>query len=724
MKKHAWALLAIALSLWGCASFVSNYFKLGNQAESNKDWDKAIQFYEKAVLEKPNEYVYKMALARVRMTATMIHLRAARQLAVQGKKEEALKEYEAALTYDPRNRALAEEMRRLAEEGPPEPVAVEEKIENPVKLKVAKDKLELKFTDASLRSIFQALAKHAQVNIIFDELFKDVPMTIDITGRQFEEAVSYLCLASKNFYRIIDEKSLIIVPDQPVKRIQYEQNAIKVFYLSNISAQDIFAALQQMLRSQIRAPNIFVDKNLNTVTIRDTPTNINLAAQLIRRWDKTKGEVVVDVEIMEVSRQRLRQIGVDLDSAIVGLRYVGRGTAEGQESTGWYNMGDLKLGNASSYEVSLPTALIDFLQSDADTKVLAQPRLRGVGDEEMRTLVGQKVPIPQTTFTPIAAGGVSQQPITSFAYQDVGLEVKIKPKIHLEKEITLEIEIKTTSIVGSGYADIPIIATREIKNIIRLKDGETNLLAGLLRDEERKALHGIAGLAGIPILGNLFGATEQRVEQSDLIMTVTPYIVRAVPRTAEDNKALWIQLEGISTGGPPGRAEEEAGAEEMAAEEEIPPEFQAEEAAAEEQPEEEPGESQVSLDPADFEVPRGREFRISVNLRSGQEIGNISLSISFNPQVSKLKEVLEGGIIRMAGARIPFLKSIADGSCTIGFSSPQLSQGVKGGGNMATLIFEALAPGESRIMVTSVSANSPSGQPISFASRESRVVVR
>jgi len=723
MRKHAWALIIVAVSFWGCASFVSNYFRLGNQAEINKDWDQAIRYYEMAIADKPNEYSYKMSLARVRMTASLVHLRAARSLIVQGKKEEALKEYEAALSYDPRNQALVEEMRRSGQEAPAKEITAPEKLEYPVKLKVASDKLELKFTDAGLRSIFQTLAKHAQVNIIFDELFKDLPLTIDIAGRKFEEAIGYLCLASKNFYRIIDERTLIVVPDQPVKRIQYEQNAIKVFYLSNISAQDIFAALQQMLRSQIRAPNIFVDKNLNTVTIRDTPGNINLAAQLIRRWDKTKGEVIVDLEIMEVSRQKLKEIGVDLDNALVGLRYAGPGAPQAEGSQGWYNLSDLNLGAASSYEISLPTALVNFLQSDADTKVLAQPRLRGVGDEEMRTLVGQKVPIPQTTFTPIAAGGVSQQPITSFAYQDVGLEVKIKPKIHLEREITLEIDIKTTAIVGSGYADIPIIATREIKNIIRLKDGETNLLAGLLRDEERKSLHGIAGLASIPVLGNLFGSTEQEINQSDLIMTVTPYIIRALPRSAEDDKPLWIELEGISSSGRAGRSEEEVLDEEMAGESEMRPEFE-EEAAAEEEPAEEPGESQVSLDPADFEVPRGREFRISVNVRSGEDIGNMSLSLGFNPQVTRLKDVIEGGLIRMSGVKIPFLKNIAEGSCTIGFSSPQLNQGVRGGGNMAILVFDAIAQGESRIAVTSVSANSPSGQPINFTSQESRVVVR
>jgi general secretion pathway protein D len=717
MRKNAWVLIMVAISFWGCATFVSQYFKLGNQAEINKDWDRAIECYEKAVADKPDEYAYKMALTRVKLRASFDHLQSARTLAGQGQQDEALKEYEKALSYDPQNRALYDEMIRLKQGPPVQEKPEEEKVEYPVKLKTAKDRIELKFTEAGLRSIFQALGKHAQVNIIFDELFKDIPLTIDIAGRQFEEAVGYLCLASKNFYRIIDERTLIIVPDQPVKRIQYEQNAIKVFYLSNISAQDIFAALQQMLRSQIRAPNIFVDKTLNTVTIRDTPGNINLAGQLIRKWDKSRGEVIVDVEIMEVSRQKLRQIGVDLgEGAAVGIRYAGPGASADE---GWYNLGQVNLGAASSYQISLPSALVRFLQTEADTKVLAQPRLRGVGDEEMRTLVGQKVPIPQTTFTPIAAGGVSQQPIVSYVYQDVGLEVKIKPKIHLEKEITLEIEVKTTAIVGSGYADIPIIATREIKNIIRLKDGETNLLAGLLRDEERKSLSGVIGLSSIPILGHLFGATEHEVQQSDLIMTVTPYIIRALPRTAEDGKPLWIELEGISSGAEEGSQEEEIDRGEPGEESEMIPSPE----EAEEEPEDQ-GQNQVSLDPANFEVPRGREFRISVNVRSQQEIGNMSLSLSFNPQVTKLRDVIEGGFIRMSGAKVPFLKNIADGSCTIGFSSPQPAQGLRGGGNLAILVFDAAGQGESRITVTSVSANSPSGQPINFTPRESQVIVR
>ncbi len=720
MRKPIWTLLILSLWMWGCVSFGPHYFKMGNEAEINKDWDRAIEYYEKAIAEKPNEYPYKMALLRVRLSASMSYLWSARDLAAQGKVVEARQDYEKALSYDPQNRMIYEEMRRLTQEPPAAEPPEEEIIVYPVKLIAPAEKIELKFTEASLRSIFQALGKHAEINIIFDELFRDVPMTIDISGKLFEEAVAYLCLASKNFFRVIDEKTLIIVPDQPVKRIQYEQHAIKVFYLSNINAQDIFAALQQMLRSQVRAPNIFVDKTLNTVTIRDTPANIMLASKLIRKWDKPRGEVIVDLEMMEVSRQRLRQIGIDLENAAVGLRYAGPGATE---DAGWFNLGELKLGATSSYQISLPSALIQILQADSDTKVLAQPRLRGLGDEEMKTLVGQKVPIPQTTFTPIAAGGVSQQPITSFTYQDVGLEIIIKPKIHLEKEITLEIEVKITNIAGSGFADIPIISNREIKNVIRLRDGETNLLAGLLRDEERRSLRGIAGLASLPIIGSLFGATDKTIDQSDLVLTVTPYIIRSLPRTAEDDEPLWIELEGISSASRGDRTQMD---EPTRRETLMPgePGMMPVPEEAEKGPEEDVAASVVSLDPANFEVPQGREFRISVNVRGQQEIANMSVSLSFDPQVAKLKDIIEGGMIRIPGSPVPFLKNIASGSCTIGFSSPQLTRGVKGGGNMAILVFDAAAPGETPIMVTGASGNTPTGQPISFATRESRVIVR
>ncbi len=715
MSKRNWTVVIMILGLWGCAGFGGHYYRKGNDAAYNRNWELAIQYYEKALQEDPDEHSYQTAITRAKISASLDGIKIARQLAAQGKKEEALQEYEKALTYDPANRGILDEIQRLS----PQEVPVREvkpfKIEPPVKLKVGRDNLELKFTDASVRSIFQALGKHAQVSIIYDELFKDMNLTIDISGKEFEDAVSYLCLASKNFYRIIDEQTIIVVPDQPVKRIQYEQNAIQVFFLSNINAQDIFAALQQMLRSQFRAPNIFVDKNLNTITVRDTPGNIELAAQLIRKWDKSKAEVVIDLEIMEVNRQRLRNIGVDYSGLGIGVRYSGPGLSSDE---GWYNLSQIELGKKTSYQVSLPSAVIRLLETDADTKLLAQPRLRGLADEEIKTIVGQKIPIPQTTFTPIAAGGVNQQPVTSFTYQDVGLDITIKPKIHVEGEVTLEIELKITALAGSGYADIPIIATREVKNVIRLRDGESNLLGGLLRDEERSSLTGIAGLKNIPVLGNLFGATDKQIDQSDLVLTITPYIIRPLSRSAEDDQPVWIQLEGLSPSDRGDRDEPEGLRQPgmPGAEGPVP-------GPDAEQPEQ-PGGNQVTLDPANFEVPAGREFRISVNLRTQQEVGNLSLGVGFSSQVAKLKDVIEGGMVRQMGDSVPFLKSISEGSCTIGFSSPNIGRGFKGGGNLAVLIFEAVAAGDTPVTISSVAANGITGQSVSFTSRDARVVVR
>jgi len=705
MKKAA-ALIMIMGALWGCA-VLSRSYKQGNAAEINKQWEEAIKYYEKAALENPKEVVYRLALWRAKTSAGLFSAQQARVLAEQGKKEEAVSEYRKALSYDPLNRIYADELAALSPRAPAKKMEppTEKGIEAPFKLKVTVEKVQLKFTDAQLRSIFQALGKYGGINFVFDEQFRDVPLSIDLMDRTFEQAMSFLCLASKNFYRPIDEKTVIIVPDQPMKRMQYELNAIKTFYLSNLNAQDVQNSLAMMIRTQYKAPSIIIDKNLNSVTIRDTPNAVNLAEKLLRSWDKSKGEVIIDLEIMEVSRLKMQKLGIDLGLNTISGRYSGNGT---YPTDGWFGLKDIGLSKSANYQLSLPSMSLQFLETDADTKIIAQPRLRGIGSEEIKYMVGQKVPVPQTTFTPFAAGGVSQQPIVNYNYQDVGIDVKIKPRIHYEKEVTLELEIKITSIGGKGIADIPIITTREVKNIIRLKDGETNLLAGLLKDEERKSLKGIPGLKGVPFLGALFSNTDTTIEQTDVIMTITPYIIRTVPMTEEDSKPLWVDVEGFQ-----GQTSDEAVPEE---------EFSTEEPA----PEEEGGSNYVILNPANFEVPKGREFRVSVDLRTDLEIGNMSLNLSYNPQIIKLKDVTEGGLARQLGEKVPFLKNIDNsaGACTIGLSSPVVGKGIKGGGILAVLVFESVAPGEAAIAITSVSANGPTGQPLQFETNESRVVVR
>ena len=714
MMRKIVLLTIIALTFWGCAG-LSRSYKLGTEAALGKNWDEAVKYYQRAALESPENSVYRLALFRAKLAASTAHLTKARKLAFQGRKKEALVEYEKALSYDPLNRIIAGEAKSLIEEEVKEEEPKEIRIEPPVKLKVDKEEIHLKFVDANLRSIFQALGKHARVNVLFDEQFRDITFSIDLVDMIFEQALNSLCLASKNFYRIIDERTIIIAPDLPQKRIQYELNAIKTFYLSNIRAEDIRVSLTQMLRTQYKAPNIIVDKNINTVTLRDTPAVIELAGKIIKIWDKPKGEVIIDLEIMEVSRVKLRQLGMELEQGLVGLRYTGP-EGSGADEQGWFKLKNINFSKSEHFQVTLPGAVVQFLEADSDTKIISQPRLRGIDGEEIKYVVGDKIPIPRTTFTPIAAGGFAQQPLTSFQYEDVGIDVKITPTIHFENEVTLELDIKIKSLGGAGYADIPIIATREVKNIIRLKDGETNLLAGLLKDEERKTISGIAGLKNIPILGRLFSSTDQVIQQTDVILTITPYIIRKVPVSEEDLKPLWVDLGGIS----PAASARRGPPEEALAERRARQRTEVEDMARRRE------QNRVFLTPANFEVPQNREFRVSVNARIQEDVSSMSLNISFDPASVKLKEVVRREFLNRLGKDVPFLKNIdnSSGVCTIGFSSTDIGKGIKGTGSIATLIFQAVSKGESTVQVTSVSANKPTGQALMFETGQSRVVVR
>jgi len=253
MKKTIWLSLII-ITLWGCTTFSRQYFS-GNEALMNKDWDKAIEYYEKAALENPKNSVYRLALLRAKLSASQAYLAQARSLAIKEQKQEAIAAYEKSLSYDPDSLVIWEELRRFTAD----PAAVEEPevkpLEPPIKLQVSKDKIVLKFNqEVSLRSIFKALGKYSGVNMIFDESFRDKPFSIDMTDMGFERAVDTLCLATKNFYRILDEKTILVIADLPQNRIKFELVGVRTFFLSNINAQEVQQFIVQQVRSQTSIP--------------------------------------------------------------------------------------------------------------------------------------------------------------------------------------------------------------------------------------------------------------------------------------------------------------------------------------------------------------------------------------------------------------------------------------------------------------------------------------
>ena len=705
MKKIV-LILVIALAVWGCETFSSAY-KDGVKAEVAQRYDEAVKYYQKASLDDPNEAVYRMALVRARMGASLHHLQVARGLVAQNKKKEAEASYQRALFFDAQNFAAAQELRALT--APPEkPRRAVERIEGPVQLKGSGEPLNLSFrNEVSVRSIFQTLGRVAGVNFLYDETFRDANLAIDLTGKDLQQAISFLCVASKNFSRIIDERTVIIVPDNMQKRTQYELSAIKTFYLSNIDVAKVNMRLMSMIRTQFRNPQIQVDESLNSVTIRDSPQAVVLAERLLRSWDKPKGEVLVDIDIMEVDRSRMKKLGVDLSTGMLGVQF----NPPGLNEDGYFPVSGTNFGNLENYMMTVPTAAVQFLSADSDTKLIAQPKIRGLAGEKIEYIVGQKVPIVNSSFVPVAAGGVNTQPIVNYTYQDVGITIKMTPRIHLEGEVTLEVELTISAIAGYALEGIPIIANREVKNTVRLKDGQTNLLAGLLRDEERRSLGGVTGLKNIPLLGNLFGVTQKTIEQTDVVMTITPHIVRKLEITDEDLKPLWVDpdnLSGVTGAGAAAAAGRDDAA--MAEEEPAAPE--------------DAGGSTVYLSPASFESQRDREFRMNVELSTDAEIGNASIVLTFDPRVLELKDVLEGSGLRQLGDKVPFIKSVSGGTCTIGFSSPSTTVGFKGRGVLAVLVFKAVGSGQTSVGFSSATAGSPMGRTVVLQTGEASVNIR
>ncbi len=709
MKKTAMIMaMAIIVFSAGCATFSRSY-KLGVNAEMNRDYESAVRHFQKASVDDPKNSAYRVAFTRARSMASIQFLQNARVLSAQHKKDEAIAAYRKALYYDPMNRAVIEEMRSLDRPAPaPAKAAAGLSMQGPLSLRNGRDKLNLAFrTEVSVKSMLKAIGRMSGINVLFDEQFRDGNLAVDLSGKEVEQAVRFICATTKNFYRIIDDKTILVAPDNMQKRQQYELNAIKTFYLSNVNVQDVQQQLIAIMRSAYKAPNIQVDKTLNSMTVRDTPQVVDMIGKIIRKWDKPRGEVLIDVEIMEISRQKAQALGLDLSDTSLKFRFYPSLT----DSDDYFSLKGIELGNLNNYQMSVPYAVLQFLGTDTDTKIIAQPRFRGISGEDIRYLVGQKVPVVNTVYYPSAAGGTSSEPIVSYTQQDVGIEIKLKPRIHMEGEVTLEMDFKITSITGYGVAEMPILSTREVKNIIRLKDGETNLLAGLLKDEERQSLSGIPGLKNLPIIGRLFSNNTTAVEKTDVVLTVTPHIIRSIDINDDDLQPIWVEPDSLAGLG---------GGEARPAEVPVPDNEQGVEPAP---AEEEHVLDAVYISPAGLEVPADKEFTLSVELNSEKEINSLSMVVNFDPQVLQLKDVQKGGLLQQMGDNIPFLNSTNGSGCTLGFSSPKAG-GFKGRGTLAVLSFKSVGRGECTVAIGGISAMGYDNRVIQLDPGKATVLVR
>jgi general secretion pathway protein D len=544
---------ALVAVLASCASTGS--LRLAQNAESAQNYDLAVAEYTKLLRDNPDSADARQGLERAKLRASQDHFTKARRLSASGSLEEALVEYQLAAELNPGNGDIARELQdtrsqlrarvAIREDGKTRLESlIAQSLSAPLPGAALPEDAVLPesvvFRDANARDVYSAIGKFANISVLFDPTFRDQPVSIDLRNETLAQALNQLSTSTRNFWRSTGDRGIIVVPDTTAKRREYEEEIVRTFYLSNADLKETI----DMLRIVVDARRLSAITATNAITIKDTPERITAAGKIISAIDKARPEVIIDVELLEVNRTHLNEYGLQLASP----------SSNGISGQADVNKEGLSLRSLTSLTqadvllTNLPSLYYRLLKNDSATRILANPQLRTTEGIAAQARFGERVPVPVTTFAPIAAGGVQTQQITSFNYEPIGVNIDITPRMHHDDAVSLALKVELSSISGSGFGGLPTFGSRSISTVIRLKDGETNMLAGLIRDEERTSFATIPGLGDIPVIGRLFGYNRKETQETDIILTLTPRIVRVLNLSAEDLRPFRVPRDSGSVG--------------------------------------------------------------------------------------------------------------------------------------------------------------------------------
>jgi general secretion pathway protein D len=536
----------------GCAA---NALTQAKKADAMRDYDVAIANYMKVLRTHPQNSDALEGLERAKRLGSEAHLLQGRRLASQGRMSDAALELQIAVELNPANAPADEELRKTratlrAERSQPStgPTALETMLSKARELAPAGTELPAVTLPAEIatgagtssRALYQMLAKLASLSVVFDPEFQDTPaQPALLTGMTLRQALDAVGAATTTFAAVTGPNTITVAPDNATKRREYTDDVLGLLVVQNADIQETIDALRTVGDMRSISPL----KGLNVITIRDTPERYRAAAKLLASFDKARPEGIVDVEVLEVDRSKLREYGLQLASpgspGINGVMDVNRA-----------GMTLKDLGSLTAADVlttNIPALYYRLMKSDTRTRTLANPHIRMVDGTAAVAKFGQDVPVRTTIISPITQGGLAIQPQTSFEYRTIGVNITITPRTHPSDEVTLVLDIELSSL-GAPSVDGPTFGKRNVLTTIRLRDGETTILAGLIRDEERYVREGVPGLGDIPMLGQMFGRTRKEVEQTDVVVMITPHIVRGLSVTEDDMRPFRIPRDGAGGG--------------------------------------------------------------------------------------------------------------------------------------------------------------------------------
>jgi general secretion pathway protein D len=776
----------------------------GKEREAHKDWDGALDFYQKALAEDPTDPGYQLEVHQARFQASQAHVVLGLKLRKAGSLGPALVEFQKAYGIDPSSSVAEQEIRttsQMIEREKKKGADSDTRSLTPSQLAKRNTELEIdsmlpvprlrplnqqpinvKMNNQPAKILFVTVGNLAGVNVLFDPEFKDANNhSIELTGVTLNEALDYLAIVTKTFWKPLSANTIFVTQDNTTKRRDYEEQVMKVFYLTNVTTPQELQEIVTAVRSVADIQRLFVYNAQNAIIARGEADRIALAEKIIHDLDKPKSEVVVDVLVLQVSSDMTRTLGAALSSLNIPVNFAPRssistpssstGTAStstptnntsgvttpatGTTSTSTSSSIPLAyIGkvNTEDFSTVLPSGTLQAVLSDSGTRVLQSPQLRSVDNQKASLKIGEKEPIASGSFQSGVAGvGVNPLVNTQFTFIDVGVNVDLTPKVHDNGEISMHVEVEISSVqsyVNLGGISQPIIAQQKVIHDIRMKDGEVNMLAGLKQIQDSTTVSGIPGLSSIPIISYLFSTKTVSKSSQELIIALIPHIVRRPDYTEEEVRGIAVGNATVvklnyapeqpavpeppqkSSAPPAGGVLPAAPATPPAASLVLPatpqvttPQSNAPPPATPPAP---PPAAAVTFVPDHYETIMGQSFNVNLAIANATDLFSAPLQIKYDPKVLKLVDVAQGNLMSSDGQQATFTKNIQNdaGEADITLNRLPGTGGVTGSGMLVTLSFTALSRDSTSVSVPAFSPSNSQGQPISNSSPLLTVTVR
>jgi general secretion pathway protein D len=756
-RKAYFPLLAFAvLFLVGCpkTNQGGSDYSDGRKAETLQDYDTALVHYERAQRAEPANAEYKLRAMHARYADGQFHLEQGQKALQGGDLQQALTEFQKAQVVDPSNTAADQQVKHTLELLSAKTAAVipravdpnatddADLLPAPPQLKpMSLEPINLKMTNDA-RVAFETIAKLAGLSVIFDPDFTSRRIPVELPNVTLEQALDAVSLESKAFWKPLTPSVIFVAPDTPQKRKDVEDEVVRTFYLSNTLTPQDLTEVVTGLRQLLDLRRVQQVNAQNAIVIRDTPDKLALAAKIIRDIDKAKPEVLIHVQVVTASVDRLRDLGI-LPGQSVSVTFSPRtslqpgstssGSAASSSSTPvsptQITLDNLRNLSGADYSATLPGATANAILTDNKTRIIQDPEVRVSDGEKASLKIGDRVPVATGSFQAgvgvgvgTGAGVVNPLVNTQFQYIDVGVNIDVTPRVHPDGDVSMKLSIEVSQITGTsniGGINQPVISQRKIEHDVRLKDGEVSVLGGLIERTETKNINGIPGLAQLPLFRYLFSDNNNEVKEDEVLIVVTPHIIR-FPSINADN----LQTVSAGTDSNPRVSRQGADAPNSSVPQTASP-FATSQAAPQAGA---PGATpQLHFEPANSVLKPGDTTTLGLAVANVNDLYSIPLLIHYNPAVIQVEEVRNGGFLSGTGTQeIAIVQRIDQqkGDVIVSATRQPNTPGVNGSGTLLGIVIRGVAPGTTALQILQVNARDSQQRTVPMVSQEATIQVQ